>query len=283
MLHVLFKMIWEEEQDTKERIFEQVWVLQRHHTTIGSRKDLEQSVAEPDERFSKRPTPRPTGRIATLRIIVEQSIEWDFTIHPIPWLWESIWQREQENLIEPSPTPWCEWVRKSSTSYGIHRTDYGAKWCREDSWPMYSKWGSESGKTAYSSPFSFFWWSTGLWRPSYLRGIQWTAWMRLDDLDFTDDLAFLSYTHGQIQVNATSLASASAWVGLNINNGRSKILKYNSENTNPIALDGGILKYVERFTYPNSIIGEQGGTDEDVRARIGKVRTALLQLKNIWS
>ncbi|VDP18616.1 unnamed protein product [Schistosoma margrebowiei] len=32
-----------------------------------------------------------------------------------------------------------------------------------------------------------------------------------------------------------------------------------------------------------NIIDEQGGSDADVKARIGKVRTAFLQLKNIWN
>ncbi|VDP68575.1 unnamed protein product [Schistosoma mattheei] len=32
-----------------------------------------------------------------------------------------------------------------------------------------------------------------------------------------------------------------------------------------------------------SIIDEHGGSDADVKARIGKVRAACLQLKNIWN
>ncbi|VDP47495.1 unnamed protein product [Schistosoma margrebowiei] len=43
------------------------------------------------------------------------------------------------------------------------------------------------------------------------------------------------------------------------------------------------LEDVESFTYLGSIIDEQGGSDADVKARIGKARTAFLQLKNIWN
>ncbi|VDP83901.1 unnamed protein product [Schistosoma mattheei] len=43
-------------------------------------------------------------------------------------------------------------------------------------------------------------------------GIQWTSRMRLDDLDFTDDLALLSQTQQQMQ-ETTSVAAASAAVG----------------------------------------------------------------------
>ncbi|VDP31111.1 unnamed protein product [Schistosoma margrebowiei] len=43
------------------------------------------------------------------------------------------------------------------------------------------------------------------------------------------------------------------------------------------------LEDVKTFTYLGSIIDEQGGSDEDVKARIGKARAAYLQLRNIWN
>ncbi|VDO80135.1 unnamed protein product [Schistosoma margrebowiei] len=43
------------------------------------------------------------------------------------------------------------------------------------------------------------------------------------------------------------------------------------------------MENVESFTYLGSIVDEQGGSDADVKARIGKARTAFLQLKNIWN
>ncbi|VDO52926.1 unnamed protein product [Schistosoma margrebowiei] len=48
-------------------------------------------------------------------------------------------------------------------------------------------------------------------------------------------------------------------------------------------LDGETLEDVEFFTYLGSIIDEQGGSDADVKARIGKAKVAFLQLKNIWN
>ncbi|VDO64260.1 unnamed protein product [Schistosoma curassoni] len=74
-----------------------------------------------------------------------------------------------------------------------------------------------------------------------------------------------------------------AAVGLNIHKGKSKILRYNTTCTNPITIDGEDLEDVKTFTYSGSIIDEQGGSDADVKARIGKVRTAYLQLKDIWN
>ncbi|VDP58092.1 unnamed protein product [Schistosoma margrebowiei] len=113
--------------------------------------------------------------------------------------------------------------------------------------------------------------------------IQWTAQNQLDDLDLTDDLALLSHTHEQIQIKTASVAAVSASVGLNIHKGKTKVFKFKTKNSNPITLDGETLEDVESFTYLGSIIDEQGGSDADVKARIGKAKTAFLQLKNIWN
>ncbi|VDO66887.1 unnamed protein product [Schistosoma curassoni] len=114
-------------------------------------------------------------------------------------------------------------------------------------------------------------------------GIQWTAQNQLDDLDLADDLTLLSHTHEQMQIKIASVAAVSASVGLNIHKGKTKALKYNTENTKPITLDGETLEDVESFTYLGSIVNECGGSDADVKVRIGKARAVLLQLNNIWN
>ncbi|VDO50504.1 unnamed protein product [Schistosoma margrebowiei] len=67
-------------------------------------------------------------------------------------------------------------------------------------------------------------------------GIQWIARNQLEDLDFADDLALLSHTYQQIQVNAINSAEFSASVG------KTTILQYNIENTNQITLDGEAME-----------------------------------------
>ncbi|VDP63928.1 unnamed protein product [Schistosoma mattheei] len=111
--------------------------------------------------------------------------------------------------------------------------------------------------------------------------MQWIARMQLDDLVFADDLALLSQAQQQMQEKTTSVAAASAAVGLDIHKGESKILRYNTECTNPIKIDGDDLGDVKTFTYLGSIIDEQGRSDADVKARIGKATAAYLQLRNI--
>ncbi|VDP36565.1 unnamed protein product [Schistosoma mattheei] len=92
-------------------------------------------------------------------------------------------------------------------------------------------------------------------------GIEWTARIQLDGLDFADYLALLSHTQQQIQQKTTSVVAA---VGLNIHKGKSKILRYNTACNNRVTLDGEDLEDVTTFTYLGSIIDEHGGFDADV-------------------
>ncbi|VDO51500.1 unnamed protein product [Schistosoma margrebowiei] len=114
-------------------------------------------------------------------------------------------------------------------------------------------------------------------------GIQWTARTRLDNLDFADDLALLSQTQQQMQEKTTSVAEASAAIGLNIHKGKSKVLRYNTECTNPVTIDGEDSEDIKTFTYLGSIIDEHGESDADVKARIGRTTAVDLQLRNIWN
>ena len=65
------------------------------------------------------------------------------------------------------------------------------------------------------------------------------------------------------------MAENSTRLGLNVHKGKSKLLKVSSANTLPIVLDGEALEEVDDFTYLGSIVNKQGGTNADVRARVG--------------
>ncbi|VDP50272.1 unnamed protein product [Schistosoma mattheei] len=54
-------------------------------------------------------------------------------------------------------------------------------------------------------------------------------------------------------------------------------IQHSMHQSNPIDED---LEDVNTFTYLGNIIDEHGGSDADVKARIGKERAAYLQLRN---
>ncbi|VDO98593.1 unnamed protein product [Schistosoma curassoni] len=90
--------------------------------------------------------------------------------------------------------------------------------------------------------------------------------MRLDDLDFADDL--------------TSVAAVPAAIGLNIHEEKTRLS--DAKQHAPIkSLDGEVFKDVETFADLGSIIDEQGRSYADVKVRISKARKAYLKLKNI--
>ncbi|VDP53697.1 unnamed protein product, partial [Schistosoma margrebowiei] len=73
-----------------------------------------------------------------------------------------------------------------------------------------------------------------------------------------------------------SVAAVSASVGLSIHKEKTKVLKFKAEKNNLITLDGETLENVKSFTYLRSIIDEQGGSDADTKARIGKASTTTI-------
>ena len=103
----------------------------------------------------------------------------------------------------------------------------------------------------------------------------------LEDLDFADDLALLSHSHQQMQ-EKTAAKHMSTQLGLNINRSKTKIMKANTKNNNPITLNGEPLEETDSFTYLGSSINKNGGTEEDVKARIQKARVAFLMLRKNW-
>ncbi|KAJ8356884.1 hypothetical protein SKAU_G00196780 [Synaphobranchus kaupii] len=119
--------------------------------------------------------------------------------------------------------------------------------------------------------------------PCRKNGIQWTLWSQLDDLDFADDLALLSHNCNQMQDKTTRLATTSAGTGFKINKKKTEIVKINTTANTPVTVGGEPIKEVESFLYLGSVVDKKGGTDRDVTARTGKARAAFVMLKNIWA
>ena len=113
--------------------------------------------------------------------------------------------------------------------------------------------------------------------------IQWTIRTQLDDLYFADDLTLLSHNHSQIQDKTTLLETTSAGTGLKINKRKTDLTKMNTTANAPVTVGGEPIREIESFVYLGRVIDQQGGTDRDVTARIGKARATFVMLKNIWA
>ena len=225
-----------------------------------------------------------TDQIATLRIILEQSLEWNSPLYvnfvDYEKAFDSVDRQTLWRLLRHYGVPQkiTDIIRNMYEGincrvvHGQHVTD-----------AFQVKTGVRQG--CLLSPFLFLLaidWVMKTSTQQKRNGIQWTLWDQLDDLDFADDLALLAHTQQQMQEKTNIVAATSASMGLNIHKGKSKILKVNATSTSPIMLEGEALEEVESFVYLGSMVDKQGGTDADVKIRIGKARAAFQQLKNVW-
>ncbi|VDO59943.1 unnamed protein product [Schistosoma margrebowiei] len=265
------------------------WTTRHHGTTRTGRKERngerESSSTEPIQHRSTTNGPPNRYQIATLRIIVEQSTEWNSSLYinfiDYEKAFDSVDRTTLWKLLRHYGVP-QKIVNIIQNSYdGLHcKIVHGRQLTKS----FEVKTGVRQG--CLLSPFLFLLvidWIMKTSTSEGKRGIQWTSRMQLDDLDFADDLALLSHTQQQMQEKTNSVAAASSAVGLNIHKGKSKVLRYNTECTNLLTIDGEDLQDVKTFTYLDNIIDEHGGSDPDVKARIGKAKAAYLQLKNIWN
>ena len=226
-----------------------------------------------------------TDQIATLRVILEQSLEWNSSLYINFIDYEKAFDSVDRQML---------W--KLLRHYGVPqklvdiiRSSYEGLTCRvvhgqqtTEAFPVQT--GVRQG--CLLSPFLFLLaidWIMKMSTETKRNGIQWTLWKQLDDLDFADDLALLSHSQQQMQDKTTEVAKYSACIGLNIHRGKSKVLKVNGTSDSPIMLAGECIEEVESFTYLGSIVDRQGGTEADIKVRTGKARTAFNQLKNVWT
>ncbi|VDO90815.1 unnamed protein product [Schistosoma margrebowiei] len=199
-----------------------------------------------------------TDQIATLRIIVEQSVKWNSSLYinfiDYEKAFDNVYKRTLWKLLRHYGVP--------EKIVNIIRNSYDGLQCKvvhegqlTDAFQV--RTGVRQG--CLLSPFHFLLvvdWITKTSTSEGKHGIQRTAQNQLDDLDFADDLALLSHTHKQMQTKTASVVAVSASVGLSIHKGKTKVLKFKAENSNPITLDGETLEDVEPFTYVGSIINE---------------------------
>ncbi|VDO49218.1 unnamed protein product [Schistosoma margrebowiei] len=185
-----------------------------------------------------------SDQIATLRIIVKQYIEWNSSLYinfiDYEKAFDSVDRTTLWKLLRHYGVP-HKIVNIIQSSYdGLNcKIVHGGQLTKS----FEIKTGVRQG--CLLSPFLFLLvieWIMKTSTSEGKHGIQWTSRMQLDDLDFADDQAHRSQTQQQMQEKTTSVAAASAAIGLNIHKGKSKVLRYNTACTNPITIDGEDLE-----------------------------------------
>jgi len=114
------------------------------------------------------------------------------------------------------------------------------------------------------------------------KGIQWSMTQKLEDLEFADDLALLTHRLQDMQGKLSALQETAEQVGLKISGEKTKLLRTNNKQENPLALKEDNIEDVQEFVYLGSIINNSGGTDEDIRSRIRKAQQSFAILRPVW-
>ena len=223
-------------------------------------------------------------QIATLRIIIEQSIEWksSLIVNFIDYekAFDSVDRKTLWKIMRHYGIP-CKLVT-------LVEKLYEGSSCRvlhdgqlTDSFNI--RTGVKQG--CILSPFLFILavdWLMKEATSGRRNGIQWTLWTQLEDLDFADDLALLSHIQAQMQEKTTGLDKLSRSVGLHIHPRKSKVFGVNTIKEPAIVVNQEKLEEVDSFVYLGSVIDRKGGTEADIKSRIGKARTAFIALNKIW-
>ena len=114
------------------------------------------------------------------------------------------------------------------------------------------------------------------------RGLQFGIKGVLEDLDFADDLAMLSTSPEQLQTKTDRLVKFAKQVGLFLNVKKTEVMNIGRTPTQPINIEGSVVKQVNRFTYLGSVISNEDGSKADIDTRLNKARNAFKCLNNIW-
>ena len=184
--------------------------------------------------------------IASLRIIVEQSLEWNsipLSINFSVEATETLWSPREDNLPDP-----------------VHLSGHELQNCPRR--PLSEKFEVKTGvrQGCLLSPFLFLLvidWIMKTATAGRNNGIQWTLWMQLDNLDFADDLALLSHNHSQMQDKTTLLETTSAGTGLKINRKKTELMKMNTTANTPVIVGGEPIREVESFVYLGRVVDQQ--------------------------
>jgi hypothetical protein len=219
-----------------------------------------------DEQAGFRQDRSCTDHIATMRIIIEQSLEWQSPLYAVFVDFQKAFDSVDRNVI---------W--KLMAHYGfppkyiaiIQQLYLGAA-CQvmhegKLTDPFQVETGVRQGCVLSALIFLMIVdWIMRLATTGKRTGIQWTFTRQLEDLDFADDVTLLSHKHQDAQDKINHVAEEAEKTGLKINTGKTEFMRVNNKQQGPIQLQQVNIKEVDSFVYLGSVVNKDGGADEDV-------------------
>ncbi|KAL8614297.1 hypothetical protein ACOMHN_007635 [Nucella lapillus] len=208
--------------------------------------------------------------IATMRIIIEQSLEWQTPLYNIFVDFqkafgsidrEVIWKLMQHYGFPPKYIAIIQQLYEDATCRVIHEgklTD-----------PFQVQTGVRQG--CLLSPTIFLMVVDWIMRQSTAgqkTGIQWTFTKQLKDLEFADDITYLlSHRQQNAQEKLERVAVKAEKIGLRINIGKTEILRINNQQQDPVRLQQEEIKEVEKFTAAQTTTSRAASAKRDTPSK----------------
>ena len=224
-----------------------------------------------------------TDQIATLRIIIEQSLEWNSPLYLNFIDFEKAFDSLDRNVIWKLlnhygvPDKIVKIIKCMYTNFSckvIHRGKLSPEFPVET--------GVKQG--CLLSPLIFILAINWIMSNTVGKrnGLQWTLTTQLHDLDFADDICLLAHKFTHMQEKTNKLQNEALKLGLRVNIAKTKAIRINNRQNEILKLGEREIEEVQHFTYLGSVVSKGGGTEEDVNSRIRKARHAFIILRNIW-
>ncbi|CAG9137025.1 unnamed protein product [Plutella xylostella] len=235
-----------------------------------------------DEQAGFRPGRSCTDHTNTLRVLIEQCVEWqselflafvDFEKAFDTVKWTALWSSLQRRGIPACIIQVIRSLYEGSTCRVVHEKELGA--------PIRISAGVKQG--CLLSPLLFVILLDDVMRNvvAIPRGISWASGV-LEDLDYADDIVLISPTLDLLQEKLAHLQEEARVMGLRINRRKTVDMRIKAKTSDALILDDQRLDSVDAFTYLGSTVTRQGGADEDIESRIKKAKAAFAQLKPVW-
>lgn len=235
------------------------------------------------EQAGFRPNKSCVDHINSLRIIVEQSVEWRSPLYLVFIDFEKAFDTLKHSAIWSTLT--CKGIPQKIINL-IRALYYNAS-CRIQhdnnvSNPINVEIGVRQGCPL--SPLLFNVVIDSVMRNATIepRGITWSLNKRLEDLDYADDICLLSQNFADIEAKLKVVESEAAKCGLKININKTKVMRINTKSDRKLYIRNTELEEVTSFSYLGSTITTTGGSSDDVSSRITKARQSFGQLNNVW-
>ena len=225
-----------------------------------------------------------TDHIATLRIIVEQSVEWQSSAYicfvDFQKAFDSIHRETLWKLLRHYGIP-AKIVTIITKFYDGFTAQVVHNGRLTDKFQMLT--GVRQG--CLLSPLLFLIAIDWVTRQAYgasNKGICWQMMNTLEDLEFADDIALLTHRLQDMRCKIEDLRATGERVGLRVNASKTKLMKVMTKQEGTVHIGQEAVEEVKEFQYLGSIISTTGGASEDIQARIRKARHAFALLRPIW-